>query len=472
MVNLFILSLLTLASIWLQKKIFSFTKNYVLLLPVLAIYYWSILGGWVITIDLMTGNWMENMGFHYYSYFIKLFPVQLNSSYTFSIIYFSAFLLSFQVSLFFIVRKINTRSHVMEANPLYINHWILIGLACVMAVVSYFFIRAQIIEAMQHQESLYLFLSHQSGRFYSLYQVTKSASLFLILFGASLLLSQSNGKYFTGRFSTPILCGYVILGLILFVYATLIGSRSDLLFAFLFAMVFYLVNAKTISFYRLGSLVFSLVLIVAIVEMTRTIPIMNYLGLSVGPGIPNDEVLNRLSIMSTLLSLMASNEMFAGHMSMYGVLYYDVPLTFGSSFNYLLYSMIPRFLSVNRPEDVYMHYVHSIHYSGIQGFTINHAAGWYLNFGFIGVLMGGTMLGSLVGYGQFLIGRACSGSMPLRIFRIMFLLTICAFFPALIRTGPEGFKALVFEALLIPTVLIVIVAFLSEFIMLKRRKHS
>ena len=472
MVNLLILSLLTIASIWLQKKIFSITKNYVLLLPVLAIYYWSILGGWVVTIDLMTGNWMEHIGFHYYSYFSKLFPVQLNSSYTFSIIYFSAFLLSFQVSLFFIVRKINTRSHVMEANPLYINHWILIGLACVMAVVSYFFIRAQIIEAMQHQESLYLFLSHQSGRFYSLYQVTKSASLFLILFGASLLLSQRNGKYFTGHFSTAIVCGYVILGLTLFVYATLIGSRSDLLFAFLFAMVFYLVNAKTISLYRLGSLLCSLVLIVAIVEMTRTIPIMNYLGLSVGPGIPNDEVLNRMSIMSTLLSLMASNEMFAGHMSMYGVLYYDVPLTFGSSFNYLLHSIVPRFLSVNRPEDIYTHYVNSIHYSGIQGFTINHAAGWYLNFGFFGILLGGTLLGSLVGYGQLLIRRAFTGSMASRISQVMFLLTLSAFFPALIRTGPEGLKALVFEAFLIPALLIFIVAFVSDFLERKRRMNS
>ena len=389
MINFFVLAVLTFLSLWLQKRIFSYTRNYVLLLPVLTIYYWSIIGGWVVTIDLMTGNVMEQIGFHYYSYFTKLFPIQLNISYTLSLVWLAVFLLSFQFSLLYMVRKFSSDDLKGSSQPIYINHWILMGLAGVLAFISYFFIRAQIIEALQFNESLYLFLSHQSGRFYSLYQITKSASLFLILFGASLLLSQKGGKYFTGKFSKTIIIAYTLIGLILFIYATLIGSRSDLLFAFLFAIVFYLINARDISIYRLASLVLSLVLVVAIVEMTRTIPIMNYLGLSVGPGIPGDEVLNRLSIMSTFLSLMASNEMFAGHMSMYGVVYYDVPLTFGGSFNYLLHSMVPRFLSVDRPQDAYQHYVSSIGYNGVQGFTINQAAGWYVNFGVPGIILCG-----------------------------------------------------------------------------------
>jgi hypothetical protein len=461
MINICVLAVLTGLSFWLQKKIFSYTRNYVLLLPVLTIYYWSIIGGWVVTIDLMTGNFMEHIGFHYYSYFSKLFPIQLNISYTLSLVWFAVFLLSFQVSLLYMVRKIAKDDAKVSSQPIYINHWIIMGLACVLAIISYFFIRAQIIEAMQFKESLYLFLSHQSGRFYSLYQITKSASLFLILFGVSLLLSQKGGKYFTGKFSIAIIIGYTLLGLILFIYATLIGSRSDLLFAFLFAIVFYLINASNISIYRLASLVLSLVLVVAVVEMTRTIPIMNYLGLSVGPGIPSDEVLNRLSIMSTLLSLMASNEMFAGHMSMYGVVYYDVPLTFGGSFNYLLHSLVPRFLVVDRPQDAYQHYASSIGYNGIQGFTINQAAGWYVNFGVPGIVLGGTLLGTLMGYGQSLLRRVYDGRLVVRIFRVMFLLTICAFFPSLIRTGPEGFKALAFEGLLIPFILIVTVSYFS-----------
>lgn len=465
MINLIMLTCVTVLSVWLQRKIILCTRNYVLLLPVLAIYYWSMLGGWVVTIDLLSGNALEQVGFHYYAYFNKLFPIRLDDAYVKSLCWFSLFLLTFQAALFGVVKRFGVVTRIKEDAPIFIDHRILIAGAFGLAALSYFFIRAQIMEAIDHQESLYLYLSHQSGRFYSLYQITKSGSLFLILFGVSLLLSQCSGRHFTGNYSPAIAVGYVVAVLVLFIYATLIGSRSDLLFAFLFAIVFYLINARKISVYRVGGQVVGLVLVVAVIEMTRAIPILAYLGLSTGPGIPTDEVVSRMSFFSTLLNLMASNEMFAGHMSMYGAVYYDVPLTWGGSFNYLLHSMIPRFMIIERPPDSYQHYAAAIHYTGAQGFTINHATGWYVNFGVAGVVVGGALLGSLVGAGHVLQQRACGSSVLRRIFRVLLLLTVCAFFPSLIRTGPEGFKALCFEAVIIPVVLIFGVYFISNHIL-------
>jgi hypothetical protein len=199
-----------------------------------------------------------------------------------------------------------------------------------------------------------------------------------------------------------------------------------------------------------------------LIEMTRALPILDYLGLSTGPGIPTEQVVQKMSFTSSVLSLMASNEMFAGHMSMYGAVYYDVPLTYGGSFNYLLHSMIPRFVEVTRPVDSYQHYTAAIHYTEVQGFTINHATGWYVNFGMLGVAMGALLLGLLVGYAfriQYIVNAS---NWFWYIVQTILLLSIASFFPALIRTGPEGYKALFFEAIIIPSMLLYVVYKISS----------
>jgi hypothetical protein len=334
---------------------------------------------------------------------------------------------------------------------------VIIGFACVMAMASYFFIRAQIGEAIANHESLYIYLSHHAGRYYSLYQITKSASLILVLFGISLLMSQQNGLRFRGNYSLAIVVVYVIVLFELLTYSALIGSRNDLLFAFLFAVSFYIINAAKISFYRIGAQLGGLALIIVLIEMTRALPILDYLGLSVGPGIPTEQVVQKLSLTSSVLSLLASNEMFAGHMSMYGAIFYDVPFTYGGSFNYLLHSLIPRIMDVARPIDSYQHYTAAIHYTEVQGFTINHATGWYVNFGVVGVAVGAVLLGSLVAFAYRIQNASGASGVVAYILKATLLLSVAAFFPALIRTGPEGYKALVFEAIVIPSVLLFIV---------------
>ena len=463
MINLILLTLTTTVAVFLQYKIWQKTKSIVLLLPTLVIYYWSMMGGWAVTIDLLTGNSLEHVGFHYYSYFDKLFAIQLNSSYFFSLCMFSLFLLVFQASVLFMVRRVSPDAPKPARTIPVLNHWILIGIACVMAIISYFFIRAQIGEAILNHESLYIYLSHHAGSYYSLYQISKSAALFLVLFGISLMMSQQEGKRFRGNYSIALIIVYAIVLFVLLTYSALIGSRNDLLFAFLFAIAFYVTNAKKISFYRIGILLGGLASIIVLIEMTRALPILDYLGLSTGPGIPTEQVVQKMSFTSSVLSLMASNEMFAGHMSMYGAVYYDVPFTYGGSFNYLLHSMIPRFVEVTRPVDSYQHYTAAIHYTEVQGFTINHATGWYVNFGVVGVFVGAVLIGLLAGYAFCLQVKTNQPNWFVYIMHSILLLCVASFFPALIRTGPEGFKALFFEAIVIPTLLIALVYRISNF---------
>lgn len=457
---LLLLSLVTLLSGWMQWRIWKKTRSLVLLLPVLVIFYWSILGGWVITIDLLTGNALEKLGFHYYAYFDKLFPIQLNHAYFKSLVLFSSFLLLFQAVVLRMVRS-HSQSMLQMRPTVYLNHWLILAGSFAMAFISYLFIRAQITDAIAHHESLYLYLSHSNGRFYSLYQLTKSSSLFLLLFGVALLLSHRDGRYFTANSSKWLIVAYALGMILLLGYSALIGSRNDLLFAFIFGILFYLTNARKIRWILPFFQVVGLASVIVIIEMTRAIPILDYIGLSSGPGVPTGDVVKHMSVLESILSLLASNEMFAGHMSMYGVLYYEVPLTHGASFNYLLHSLLPRFVDITRPLDSYQHYVAGVGYSGLQGFTINHATGWYINFGFFGVALGAMLLALLVSAAYNVQQSFTDGGTLQRIARAVLLLSAASFFSALIRTGPEGLRALTFEAILIPMALLFVVAKLS-----------
>jgi hypothetical protein len=124
--------------------------------------------------------------------------------------------------------------------------------------------------------------------------------------------------------------------------------------------------------------------------------------------------------------------------------------------------MIPRFVEVTRPIDSYQHYTAAIHYTGVQGFTINHATGWYVNFGAAGVAMGALFLGLLIGYAFRSQARISASKGFVYIVQTILVLCIAAFFPALIRTGPEGYKALFFEAILIPSLLVYAVYLISS----------
>ncbi|MES2629092.1 MAG: hypothetical protein V4616_09010, partial [Bacteroidota bacterium] len=110
----------------------------------------------------------------------------------------------------------------------------------------------------------------------------------------------------------------------------------------------------------------------------------------------------------------------------------------------------------DRPAPVYEYYTQQLVKDKRQGFTINHAAAWYLNFGIAGILIGALVFG---GIWVVLYNTAQSlQNMPVfvRLFCVLGASVFVAFIPTLVRTGPEGYKALIFEALLLPCILIFI----------------
>ncbi len=141
-----------------------------------------------------------------------------------------------------------------------------------------------------------------------------------------------------------------------------------------------------------------------------------------------------------------SNELFCAHFSLFGILSRHVPVDGGISFKYLWYSFQP---SDQRPPTAYEHYAKSADLVPGQGYTIHHAAAWFVNGGAVGLVVGGALLGAI--WGLLLRWRARAVG-PVWITACAALLPLCfvAALPEVIRSGPEAFKALVFEGSLLP----------------------
>jgi hypothetical protein len=153
----------------------------------------------------------------------------------------------------------------------------------------------------------------------------------------------------------------------------------------------------------------------------------------------------------------SSNESYAAHFSMYGVLSRNVEPQFGYSMYSLLCSVIPRIFWPDRPNDIYIYYSESVGTVQNQGYSLHHATGWYLNFGTLGVVLGGIAMGLVwafcINARRRIRGRS---GLPFRLFAIVAPWFFAACLPPMLRAGPEAYKGLVIEGALIPVGVLVL----------------
>ena len=156
-------------------------------------------------------------------------------------------------------------------------------------------------------------------------------------------------------------------------------------------------------------------------------------------------------VVHSVTSIVFSNELFAGHFSLYGILKYDVQPKFGLSFRALLEMMKPKSSRSKDVLDSYSYYAKELNFPEGQGFTINHVSGWYLNFSYFGIPIGGAFL-ALIVIGAYLKQTFASSGVKELIWLII-LCGITAFTAMLVRGGPESYKSLIIEAIIVPIVL-------------------
>src|SRR3972149_7049067 len=109
-------------------------------------------------------------------------------------------------------------------------------------------------------------------------------------------------------------------------------------------------------------------------------------------------------------------------------------------------------LGPSRPDSIYWYYANGVATVEGQGYTIHHAAGWYLNFGFPGVILGACLLGRVWAalYNNVARGALRQDATAWRMFCIVGFFTFTANLPTLIRLGPEGYKGILVDSFIAP----------------------
>lgn len=458
MIHYSLLIFFTAIIFYLAIKIWQKTKEPAFILGIALIYYWTLAGAWFIIFDCLTGDKGKEFGVHYYHYRDALFPIFLDNYYLLTILYYSLFIIFVQGCILFFTKKPSIE--IQKESPVFINHTILISACIIGAIVSCILVWNEILIAAKFDQSIYVVTRLQPGRFSTLHQLINFCIVISLYIGLISYISGKNGKYITGDNSKKILWFYIFCVFFVEGYLLLLGNKREIFFAGIFGGLFYYSNVsgkvKWQPIALLVLIIFTPMLFNDGLRAYSPVWLTNYFD-TTGLELHLMEVIQytEFSVAGSVLTFLFSNEMFSAHFSMYGILSQHVPLTYGASIYSFVYSLIPKIILPNRPETCYDYYVNSVHALKGQGYTIHHATGWFINFGAAGVLFGGALLGSL--WAWFYNKKNALFKVKNKFLKLLFIIGLSGFtaqIPSLIRSGPEAYKAMIFEALIIPTVII------------------
>lgn len=434
---LFGLTALTAGCTWI---LWARTKNIGFVLGMLAIYFWTLQGAWGISATIHQGNWGQE-----WTYLLtKMFPVALDRDYTLTLVYYGLFIASVFTAAVFTA---GIGPPPPAQHPLIIDHGRLSSYCFVGALATTVLSADIILTAMRRGTSGYLLIAdgEVEGLRYILFQLMLRGTLFAACIGGPAWLSGEQGRLIRGRPLRVAGLRYGILLGLLFVLCVVLGNKNALLLGLTTAVTLYMTNAAKPR--------------ISLVALTAVAGVCMIASINLIRGHNPLEALKTLSgqdLASALLAACQSSEQYAAHLSMYGVLSHDVELTHGSSLLSLVASAIPRAIWPDRPDTIYSYYADSVHVVPDQGYTIHHATGWYLNFGIIGIILGGAILGAIWGRSFSKLKSSNSACSLLRRavgMTSFFLLT--GGLPRLLRGGPEGYKSFVLTSLIIPLCIIV-----------------
>ena len=427
-------ALMIFAAIALWSK----THNLGFLLGIAALYFWSIHGAWAIVYDLLGGD----SGKHYHYLYDKLFPIYLDENYAWTLSLYTLFtLVACAIAYLNAKPRVLSRPDV-ESTPLVVSHPKMLLLACVSGGISYLIVRASLVEASSSGISGYHMtrLYNDSISFFTLHQILNRFALLPPAIGLAILASGPNARYIRGIPLSYALPAYVLTALVMYGFCMTLGNKNELLFSLLSGALFYVCNSPkprivlptVIGLFALSG--------IAYIDFLR--------------GIGLDNVWSELSFgefANALIRISSSNESYGSHFSLYGCLEYEVPLTYGSSILSLVCSVIPRFLWPDRPPQIYEHYHNHVGAVDGQGYSIHHAAGWYLNFGIVGIFLGAIVLGLIWSwlYNNLHRVHLCRNRAT-QIFYSLAFFTFSAGIPNLVRAGPQAYKGVVIDAFVIP----------------------
>ncbi len=444
---------------FLNKKIYQITHEWSVALASFILYYWGIAGAWILIPDQLSGEKGKSIGLHYYYIFEKLFKVEIDWIYFESILSYTIFIVIFLTALLFSIRKSSFSKAFLSPDQLpQVNSIFILTTTVFLVVVSGYVMRKELFYAVSFSKSIYLITRNSNNGLKSIHQLANNYIVFVPLYGILILQNAPKKLY-----------DKILIYLSIFIgisYLTALGNRHELVFSGLFILFFLLkwFLEKIISLKKI-ILVSSIIAIPIILsDPARAIfPIV--ISQLYHPNLSKEELseLNKINVYASddvvtatshaLANVAFSNELFFANFSMYGILKKNVAVTNGTSIEILKNSLLPKFIfhQKNTQEDIYSYYARSVNAKPGQGYSIYNSTAWYLNFGWIGILLGAIVLMLFFYIGFWLrLKSANTTNFFLKFTYFSFLFLLAAQFPSIVRSGPENIKSILFEALLIP----------------------
>jgi hypothetical protein len=399
-----------------------------------ALYYWTLYGAWYIVIDKMGG--FSGKNYHYLEY--KLFPISLDSDYMLTLVLYAGFIILVQLTLLLSL----SRDKRTEIPRLILRHEPILIIAVLAALLSLYIIKDKLSEAWALNTSAYIYTRQQTDEWFTVHQVLNRVAMIPPAIGFATLVAGDRSRFFVNVVRRYTWLGYIALFIAMGTFTFVLGNKNEVFMALITGLLCYFASVKRPAFLRAGLLLIGGMWFLYAIDFFRGTPISEM----------HDVVNQRIEEATEVAAFVtSSNEAYAAHFSLYGVLTMGAEPRFGYSLYSLACSVIPRVLWPSRPADIYNYYADSVGAIQNQGYSIHHATGWYLNFGYAGVAIGAVVMGLIWAYCSNAHQRITPRSgLVFRLFATISPMLFVACLPPLIRAGPEGYKGFIVEGLMIP----------------------
>ncbi len=459
--------LIPISMVWVLGIRALYRRSGDVLYPVggVLLYLWTFFGAWGFIADSLSGFQGYRIGLGYYYYMESMMPFVLDDHYVLGLLAYALFATALLAALWWS----RVRAPRPGPIPVRISHPVLMVLGLVCMGFSITTVLPELRAAWRDDVSFDSMIRHHPGRWYALHGILNEAATCCLLFGYAIkLVSTHTRSLFSDDASRWPLIAYPITLLILGLYLSLIGDRHALFSGGILALCYvigragtgawrtaFLLVAVTVGCLFLGGWVrgFSARERKSVVAQHPEEGPFRVPAIAHVPRHPQ-------GLLARGGNSVLSNEFFAAHFSMYAVLAKDMPIKPFISFKYLAGSVVPSFIRSERPPSSYDHYAAEGHFDTKTGYTIHHATAWYLNFGWVGVALGGLVLGGIWG-GLHQLRQRMSGRRADAWAALLPYLFI-GFLPMLLRAGPEGYRALVVEGFGVPLVVLGLAALFAR----------
>jgi hypothetical protein len=431
-----LLAIATMMIVVLAAALYRKRRDIGTLVGIGALYYWSLFGAWYIVIDKTGGFSGKNYGYLEG----KLFSIALDQNYMIALGLYAGFIVLVELTLLLVVAPVKENRPAELLPPLLLRHSpiLLTGLAA--GVASYLLVADKLGAAYTLNASAYIYTRSQTDEWFTLHQVLNRVALLPPAIGLAVLAAGKSSRGLASvprRYTLPL---YLALlgGMLAFTF--ILGNKNEVLSALVAGVLAYLGLVRKPSWIRAGLVVAGGLWMLYAIDFFRGVPLA---GLGHAVGARAQEATGVADFLTS------SNEAYGAHFSMYGVLAGGVEPKFGYSLYSLACSVIPRVIWPDRPQDVYLYYSESVGAIQNQGYSLHHATGWYLNFGYAGVALGAIVMGLAWAYCLNAHRRTRAGHL-FRLFATVAPWLFAACLPPLIRAGPEGYKGFLIEGVMIP----------------------